>query len=320
VKKLDLLCVGNAVADTGTRPVESLPRPGHLVLVGSIGLTAGGCAINSAIGAARLGLRVGVGTAVGRDAFGDFLERKLKTEGVDTRGLFRAKSGIQSSASVVAISRNGERSFLHVIGASGYMSDRDFPDSLLGRFRALHLSGFFLLPRMDGAPARRLLRRALALGLATSLDTCWDPQGRWNLLKMCLPFAEYYLPSIEEARGTFGCRDPLQIARKALALGVRQAVVLKMGAGGCFSLERGGLPIRIPAFRVKAVDATGAGDSFDAGFLVGILRGLPLTKALLLGNAAGALSVSGIGGQGAIRNLRQAKKLAGIGLAGSCKH
>lgn len=312
MRKLDLLCVGNAVADTGTRPVESLPRRGHLELVESIGLTAGGCAINSAIGASRLGLRAGVGTAVGRDAYGDFLEGKLGNEKVETRGLIRARAGIQTSASVVAITRDGERSFLHVIGASGAFSDRDFPDSLLRRYRALHLSGFFLLPRLDGAPARRLLRRAIRLGLTTSLDTCWDPRGRWHLLKMCLPFADYYLPSIEEARGTFAERDPLRIARKALALGVRKAVVLKMGAGGCLALERGGTPIRVPAFRVKAVDATGAGDSFDAGFLAGILRGLPLAKSLRLGNAAGALSVSGMGGQGNLGSLKQAKRLARI--------
>ena len=313
MKKLDLLCIGNAVADTGTRPVESLPRRGHLALVDSIGLTAGGCAINSAIAGARLGLRTGVGTAVGRDAFGDFLEAKLRSEGVDTSGLHRARTGVQTSASVVAITRDGERSFLHVIGASGAMSDGDFPDRLLSRHRALHLSGFFLLPKLDGAPARRLLQRALRLGLATSLDTCWDPRGRWNLVKMCLPFADYYLPSIEEARGTFGFKDPLRISRAALAAGVRKAVVLKMGAEGCLALARGSSsPIRVPAFRVKAVDATGAGDSFDAGFLAGILRGLPLSKALRLGNAAGGLVVSGIGGQGNLLNIRQARRLAGI--------
>ena len=312
MNKLDLLCIGNAVADTGTRPVKSLPKPGHLELVESIGLTAGGCAVNSAIAGARLGLHTGVGTAVGRDAFGDFMKSKLESEGVETRGLIRAKSGVQSSASVVAISDSGERSFLHVIGASGYMSDRDFPDRLLRQYRAVHLSGFFLLPRLDGAPAKRLLQRALKLGMVTSIDTCWDPRSRWHLVKMCLPFADYYLPSIEEARGTFGENDPVRIARKAIASGVRKAVVLKMGANGCLAMERNGPPIRMPAFRVKAVDATGAGDSFDAGFLAGILRGLPLIQSLRLGNAAGALSVSGMGGQGNLSSLKQAKRLAGI--------
>jgi len=312
MNKRDLLCIGNAVADTGTRPVESLPKPGHLELVDSIGLTAGGCAVNSAIAGARLGLRTGVGTAVGRDAFGDFMKSKLESEGVETRGLIRARTGVQSSASVVAISGGGERSFLHVIGASGSMTDNDFPDSLLRRYRVLHLSGFFLLPRLDGAPAKRLLQRALKLGLTTSLDTCWDPKGRWNLVKMCIPFADYYLPSIEEARGTFQLNDPVKIARSALYLGVRKAVVLKMGSKGSLALEHGGKPILLSALKVKAIDATGAGDSFDAGFLAGILKGMPISKALRLGNAVGALAVSGIGGQGALRSLGQAKRLAGL--------
>jgi sugar/nucleoside kinase (ribokinase family) len=201
---------------------------------------------------------------------------------------------------------------MHVIGASGALSGRDIPDGLLRRFRALHLSGFFLLPRLDGEPSRRLLRRALQLGLTTSLDTCWDPWGRWNMVKMCLSAADYYLPSIEEARGTFGVRDPKRIARAALAFGVRKAVILKMGREGCFAQARSGEQFRLPACRVRAVDATGAGDAFDAGFLAGILRGWPLEKSLRLGNATGALVVAGMGGQGALRNLRQALRLAGL--------
>jgi len=300
-----VLCVGNAVADVTARPIVGIPPRGKLWLVDAIGLFTGGCAVNSAIALARLGMQATIGTAVGRDGFGEFLLGRLRENRVDLAGA-KTVDGYQTSSTVVLVTPDGERSFLHTEGASGAITDRMFPDALLKRHRFLHLSGFFLLPRLDGAPARRLLSRAKRLGLTTSFDSCWDPRRRWKLAKMCLPFVDYYLPSIEEAGETFGSRDPRTIASRALAAGVRKVVVLKRGAKGCYALPRDGSPVELPAHRVKVVDATGAGDCFDGGFLAGILRGFPLREALRLGNSAGALNVSGPGGYGNLRSFRQA--------------
>jgi len=308
----DVLCVGNAVADVTARPIRSIPGKGKLGLIDSIGLWTGGCAVNSAIALARLGMKPGIGTAVGRDGFGEFLLRRLRENRVELAGA-RVVDGFQTSSTVVLVTPDGERSFLHTEGASGAITDRMFPDALLRRYRILHLSGFFLLPRLDGPPARRLLARAKKLGLTTSFDSCWDPRRRWPLSKMCLPFVDYYLPSIEEAGETFAARTPRAIADRALAAGVRKVVVLKRGAKGCYALPRDGAPIELPAFKVKPVDATGAGDCFDGGFLTGILRGFPLRDALRLGNAAGALNVSGPGGFGNLKSFGQAMSLVRSG-------
>jgi len=183
---------------------------------------------------------------------------------------------------------------------------------LLRRYRMLHIGGFFLMPKFDGAPARRLLQRAKRFGLATSLDTCWGPKERWHLLKPCLKYVDYYMPSIEEAEAVFERRKPEDIATAALKAGVRKMVILKMGKRGCFALESGARPIRVPTFKVRAVDTVGAGDAFDAGFLYGLLRGWPSVKALRLGNATGALCVSGPGSTGKIESLGQARRLAKV--------
>ena len=306
-----VLCGGNAGADVTARPIRAIPGKGKLGLIDSIGLFTGGCAVNSGIALARLGMKPTIGTAVGRDGFGEFLLRRLRENRVDLGGA-QVVGGFQSSSTVVLVTPDGERSFLHTEGASGAITDRMFPDSLLKKHRILHLSGFFLLPRLDGPPARRLLARAKKLGLTTSFDSCWDPRRRWRLAKMCLPFVDYYLPSIEEAGETFGSRDPRTIAERAFAAGVRKVVVLKRGSKGCYALPRGGSPVELPAFKVKVVDATGAGDCFDGGFLAGILRGFDLRDALRLGNAAGALNVSGPGGFGKLESFAQARRLAGI--------
>lgn len=307
--KRDLLCVGNAVADVVARPVAKLPNRGELLLLKGIGLHGGGCALNTAIAAARLGLRAGIGSAVGRDSFGDFVVRRLTEERVDIRALLRDRTR-QTSTTVVAVSRDGERSFLHTLGASAAITARIAPGRLLEGYRALHLSALYILPNLDGAPARRLLTRAKRTGLITSLDTCWDPKGRWGLVKACLPYVDYYLPSYEEACKEFKTARPEQVAAAALRAGVRRLVVLKMGARGCFAMTRDHTILRVPAFRVRAVDTTGAGDLFNAGFLAGALRDYPLRQSLKLGCAAGALSVAGTGGIGLLRSFWQVNNLA----------
>lgn len=306
----DLLCIGNAVADTSARPVTRLPGRGKLEFLQEIGLNPGGCAVLSSMAGSRLGLKTGVGISVGRDPYGDFLVAKLARDGVDVRGVHRDGKH-QTSSTVVTIGPDSERGFLHVIGASAGLTERGLPDSLLRRYRALHLSGYFLLPRLDGRPARRLLQRAKRLGLEVSLDTCWDPKRRWKLVTMCLPYVDWYMPSIEEAQETFRSKELVLVATRALACGVRRGVILKRGDRGVYALTRDGEEHRIPAFKVRAVDATGAGDCFDAGFWTGLRHGMALRDALRLGCAAGALSVSGFGGIGRLASLAQTRRLAG---------
>lgn len=299
------------MADAVARPVSKVPARGKLLLVDSIELHNGGCALNTGIASARLGLATGLASCVGDDPLGDFLLKRMRDEDLDAAGVMRHPR-IQTSATAVLVSPDGERSFIHVLGASRAITGRVAPDRLLQRYRAVHVGGFFLMPKFDGPPARRLLQRASRLGRITSLDTCWDPKKRWHLLKPCLRHVDYYMPSVEEAAEVFKRSNPEAIARAAFREGVRKMVILKLGARGCFALPRGGSPIRVPAFRVRAVDTVGAGDAFDAGFLLGVLRGWPPEKSLRLGNAAGALCVSGPGAVGRIESLEQARKLARI--------
>jgi sugar/nucleoside kinase (ribokinase family) len=304
-----LLCVGNAVADAVARPVDESPRPGRLQFVERIGLFAGGCGLNTSIAASRLGLKAGLVTALGRDGFGDFLLNRLQQEGVDIRSVSR-DAKLHSSATLVSVASDGERSFLHTVGASRALSDRSVHLHTLKQYRALHLSSYYLLPSLDGPPSVRLLKRAKSAGLLTSLDTSWDPKGRWNLVLACLPQVDYFLPSFEEAARIFGTKVPSEIVAKAFRAGVRRLVVLKLGAKGCQAWERGGSRHSVRPYKVQVVDATGAGDSFDAGFMAGILKGESIARSLKLGNATGAACVAGLGAAGAIRDYAQVQTIA----------
>ena len=308
--RLDILCVGNAVADAVTRPVTSLPPRGRLTTVTQIALHGGGNALNSAIAASRLGLKAGVVTAVGNDSFGEFLTGLFATEGVDTTGLVR-DGRHQTSATAVMVSPDGERSFLHCVGASAGVRERMVTDRLLRRARVLHMCGFNLMPALDGPPTGRVMARARRLGLTVSLDTSWDSTGKgWPRVLPCLPLADYFMPSYEEAREIFHESDPDRIIAAALKRGVRQGVVVKMGARGALGRERGRAAFHVPACRIRAVDATGAGDSCIAGILAGIIRGMDFKDAVRLGCAVGGLSVAGVGGVGKLLSLTQALRFA----------
>ncbi len=305
----DILCVGNAVADSLAQPVKTLPKRGQLQLVAKIGLFSGGCAVNTSIGLSRLGMKAGIVTGVGNDGFGDFLLKRLNEEGVFTKNTVRF-SQIHSSATLVTVHSDGERSFLHTIGASALLTDKHIPDSVLKGYRAIHVSGFFLMPRLDGAPTARLLKRAKKLGLITGLDTCWDPSNQWKGLTPCLKFVDYFMPSLEEAKRIFGLSQPKDIVKAALKYGVQKAVILKMGSKGCFAVDKNGSKFFEPVFLVKAVDATGAGDNWDAGFWTGILKRWDLKKSLVMGNATGAHCVMGLGASGNVRSYEQVLRMA----------
>jgi len=307
-----VLCTGIAVADVIIRPVKGLPEEGKLLLVDEIELHAGGCAVNTAIGLARLGVKVGVSGRVGQDGFGVFLKERLAVEGVDTTGL-RVVPGERTSATAVMVSPKGERSFLHFLGANQQYGVEDFDLGLLKSYRILHLAGLLLMPAFDGEPAALIMRKAKEAGLITSLDTAWDSTGRWlKAVGPLLPHTDLFLPSLEEAKMLSGLKGPEEIARFFLEAGVK-TVALKMGSEGSYFKSSTGDEGYVPVFPVKAVDTTGAGDAFVAGFLAGYLFGWPLNKVVRLANAVGGLAVSKMGATAGIKSLPETLRFAGLG-------
>jgi sugar/nucleoside kinase (ribokinase family) len=300
--KKSVVCLGIMVADVVGRPVKSFPDTGKLVLVDDMRLHTGGCAVNAAIGLARLGIPVEVIGKVGRDAFGDFLLTQLERYKVGTTGVRRDPT-TGTSATMVMVHPDGERSFVHYLGANAklFLGDIDFGQ--IERSAILHFAGFFVLPGLDGQPTVALLKKTRAAGVTIFLDTVWDASGRWiELLAPCLPLIDYFVPSLGEAQKLTGLDRPEDVGRALLDRGVG-VVALKMGAEGCLVMTGKGEKIRIPAFRVSVVDATGAGDAFAAGFIAGVWHDWPLEQTARLANAVGALCVTEAGASGGIRSL-----------------
>ncbi|MGI6207788.1 MAG: carbohydrate kinase family protein [Anaerolineae bacterium] len=204
--------------------------------------------------------------------------------------------------------------------------------------RALHVGGAFLLPSLDGEPMAQLLRQAQEAGALTFVDTAVDGKGnRLGVVDPILPYLDYFLPSEAEALGITGLEEPEEMAAFLLGRGVR-TVCIKLGERGSYvagELESphpptpspigmgegeasrgsgdrrspspaiagegaGGEGVLVPAFAVTPVDTCGAGDTFTAGFIAGILNGFGAVGAARLANAVGAMCVTGLGATTAI--------------------
>jgi sugar/nucleoside kinase (ribokinase family) len=292
---LSVLCSGNIVCDILVRPADALVW-GGTVQVERIERSLGGNGANTAYALAKLGGRVLLAGMLGVDAEGEFARRQLEAAGVDMSLVGRSSK--PTAASIVLVASNGDRAFLHLTGASADVTLEPEAIARSGCNR-YHLASPFGVPLLRARKAE-LLRAARDAGLKTSLDLHWDSRGEWMRdLGPCLPFVDILFANRDEARMLTGFGEPESAARALRDAGAA-AVVLKLGAEGCF-LDAGDLALRAPPYEVDAMDTTGAGDCFAGAFLAGLEHGQPPMEAARLANAAGALSVMHLG---AVTGLR----------------
>ena len=308
---IDVVCLGILVADVIARPVDELPH-GAVSLMDEVSLHGGGCALNTATGLGRLGLSVAVVGKVGDDTFGDFVLGLLAERDLETEGVLREPAA-PTSATVVLVDREGERSFLHLPGANGTLSADELSPASVFAGRSLHVAGALVMPGLDGAPTAGLLVEARRRGIHTSLDTVYDATGRWERVEPCLPHLDLLTMSLPEAQGITTERDPARAAAWLRSRGVRE-VALTLGSEGCY-IAGAEFEGEVPAIPVCAVDGTGAGDAFAAGILYGRLAGWPLVDAARLANAAGALATTAVGATEGLRGLDGTLAFAGLGTA-----
>jgi sugar/nucleoside kinase (ribokinase family) len=302
VTELDLIVVGDCNPDVVLcGDVE--PSFGQAErVVDDAELTIGGSGAILACGAARLGLRTALASVVGGDALGRLMLDALAEREVDVSGVV-VREGARTGVSVVLV-RGSDRAILTALGTIAQLTPDLVDPKLLGAARHVHVSSYFL---HDGLRPglRGLLRMARAAGATTSLDPNWDPREEWDggLLDVLTETTILFL-NAEEARRIARAGDVEEAARSLSGDG-RVLVVVKLGAGGALAVTDGRV-VRSPPVAVTEVDAVGAGDSFDAGFLAGYLAGRPLEESLRLANACGALSMRAAGGTAAQPTLEEA--------------
>jgi sugar/nucleoside kinase (ribokinase family) len=305
---IDLLVVGDCNPDVLIRGDDLMPAFGQQEkLVDAISLVVGGSAAITAVAAARLGLRVALAAAIGDDSAGQFMLGQLATAGVDTSAV-TVRASLPTGMTVV-LSRIDDRAILTAAGAIATLTAADVPAALVAKARHVHLSSYFLMARSLGPGLPDLFEAARSAGTTTSIDTNWDPAQTWgdDNLAAVMAQTDLLVPNEEEALRITGAAT-LDEAIAALAE-TGATVAVKLGARGalCFDGPRRYLATPPP---VQPVDSTGAGDSFNAGLLTGLLQGLELPDALALGCAVGALSTQAAGGTGGCPDLATASEVA----------
>ena len=305
--RFDLLILGDANPDLVlTGDVEPAFGQAEQVLDGAH-LTVGGSGAIAACGAARLGLRVAFCGVVGDDLFGRYMRDELDRRGVDMRGLVVEPN--RSTGLSVVLARPDDRGTLTHEGTIGDLRAALIDPELLASARHIHVSSYFLQSRLaPDLPA--LFERVRANGATTSVDPNWDPTERWiGEIRELLSHTDVFLPNAIEAAqiAETASVDDAVVTLAALA----GLVVAKAGLDGAVA-ARGEQLVRAPATDVETVDATGAGDSFDAGFLFSWLAGDPLERALAIANACGGLSTRALGGVDAQPTVDEALSHAGL--------
>jgi len=299
-KLFDAIVIGELNVDLILHQPEAFPQLEKEILADNLTLTMGSSSAIFAANLASLGTKVAFVGKLGNDTFANLIEGSLNNANVDTRFI---KRDPQLKTGVTVILTYGEqRAMITYPGAMSYLTIADIDEKIFQKARHLHVSSFFLQKGMR-KDFRGLFLNAKNSGLSTSLDPQWDPDEEWDEhLKNTLPFVDIFLPNFQEAQCISGKADPKEALRY-----FSQWVsipVIKMGTTGAMALKNDEIYFS-PSYQCNAVDAVGAGDSFNAGFVYGYLSGLPVLKCLQIANACGALSTTKPGGTDAFTDSRK---------------
>lgn len=312
-KKYDILAAGLMVYDILVSPVDASVFECDTTRINSIDYATGGDALNVAVVAAKLGMKVAMSGVVGEDMPGRTLREEAEKNGVDTAGV-RISEKNKTSVSIVMRS-GGERHFAYYGEANDEFDDSYISDELLAESKLIYIGSMMALKGLEGDGLARLFERAHKFGTLTAMDSTWTNDGIWMpKLEAALPHTDIFIPSSYEAKELSGSDDPAETVRFLHEKGVKIAGV-KMGKHGVY--VEGTM---LPAFNCeKVIDTTGAGDSFMSGFVSGIVLGMEPAEAALLGSAVSNHCIRKVGAATANCTLEDAKKTIQAHLNGTLR-
>ena len=300
-RRADLICAGMALVDSLIRGFDPTPVSASGYRAESAALNVGGEAVNAAIAGAKLGMKTGIVCALGSDAAGDLVRAALERAGVD---LEHIAAGPETPVTTLFIREDGSRrSVTNRSHRYNFHPEKD-PAAFTGA-KALLIGSLFRPPFDDPGIVYSVLKAAKEAGQIVIADTKlpYDWALKAEDLRDSFPMIDYLTPNEDEARYLTGAEGPENMADALLALGAGN-VIVKLGGGGVCMKSRG-KAVRLPAYAVRAVDSTGAGDNLAAGFVSEILRGKSPEEALSFANACGAVCVTALGAGTALKSREQ---------------
>ena len=236
--------------------------------------------------------------AVGDDEKADWVLLTMQKHGIDTSAMQRLK-GVPTSATILNVRPNGDRPALHVRGASDHfdvspsMYDQVFDAPII------HLGGTGLLKKLDGSASVTLLREAKSRGRTVTFDLIAASSETLGIVAPLLPYIDYFMPSIEEAKDMSGQKTAEDCAKFYLDKGA-SCCVFTLGGEGAFYAHGDGTRLASRAYDITVVDTTGCGDAFDAGFIAALHNKMDTETALRFAQASAGLVATGLGSDAGI--------------------
>lgn len=305
-KRYEVIVIGELNVDLILNRIDSFPEVGKEILASNMDLVLGSSSAIFASNLSSLGANVAFLGKIGTDSFGDLVISSLQDKGVNTDMIIRDKE-LKTGATIV-LNYGEDRANVTHPGAMEHLSINDLSEEKLKEANHVHISSIFLQPKLKES-IYDIFKLVKGLGLTTSLDVQWDPAEEWDLdLKKILPFVDVFLPNEQELLHLTRETD-LQKAIDKIA-GYGNLTVVKRGIRGSICCK-GGTQIELSAYVNKnIIDAIGAGDSFNSGFIYKFVQGAELNECQKFGNLMGAINTTKAGGTAAFTSFREVMKIA----------
>jgi sugar/nucleoside kinase (ribokinase family) len=305
-KQFDILIAGELNVDLILNDIEKFPEIGKEVLAHGMTLTLGSSSAIFASNISMLGAKAAFFGKIGRDKFGEIVMESLQASRVDVSMIKTDENEMTGATIILNVAE--DRANTTYPGAMDLLTPEEITDEDLGKARHLHFSSYFLQPGMWKGLGQ-LFRRAQKLGLTTSFDMQWDPKETWDMnMREILPHVNIFLPNETELM-LLTRKNDLHSAMNAIS-DFTDILVVKRGNRGSVVAMKDSRTELAAFLNENVVDAIGAGDSFNAGFIYKYLRGEDIATCQRFGNLTGAISTTAAGGTAAFKNYESFRKTA----------
>jgi len=304
-KKFDVIVIGELNVDLILNSIDSFPEMGKEKLAKNMTLTLGSSSAIFASNLSALGAKVSFIGKIGNDSFGDLVVESLKSKKVDTGYLI--KSDKWNTGATIVLNYDEDRAMVTYAGAMEHLTIDDISGEAISSAKHLHFSSYFLQPGMQPG-ITELFKKAKDKGLTTSLDIQWDPNEKWNFnYREVLPFVDIFLPNEQEVLLLTNEKNMDNALNKLSPFS--KHIVAKLGSKGSLLVSNGKQNFKESFLNKNVVDAIGAGDSFNAGFIFKFINGFDLDKCQTFANLTGAVNTTAAGGTTAFTNYEQVLKV-----------
>lgn len=297
----DILSIGAVLIDMVAR-VEEFPERDGESFVKDFQLMYGGAAANVAVCCSRLGLETAFSGKIGQDHFGDLLYADLYRENVHVEDSLRINPDVGTGSCYICVDKHGDRIILAYSGAADTLTLNDLPLELIKRTNWVHLSDL----RNVGA-IEALLDGDISLNFSMSPGAliAQNPSRAYRLAQ----HTKLMVASLKEMMQIFRCtEDEIDtIADELISAYDERIVVVTKGKEGSTIYSKEEI-LTIPAFDVKAVDTTGAGDTYTAGMLYGLCKGMSIKKAGIFATACSAICVQEVGARSGPKDRKEVQR------------